>query len=85
VDPIEARLYLARRLHEVRGIRRRARGIERELTEALSDAGAGLPMNPLRLEAWIEGRQRQIEHVEVELLVFACRPRVPWWRRLWPW
>ena len=86
MDPIETRLYLARRLHEARAIEARAGAIVRELDEALSDPGAGLAMNPIRaakwtvmrrgmLDEWVTRVGLQLDHVEVELLIFAFAPR----------
>ena len=87
MDSIETRLYLARRLHEARAIEARAGAIVRELDEALSDPGAGMVMSPVRTAEWTVARRAmldgwaarvgmQLDHVEVELFVFAfgrCR------------
>lgn len=107
-DPIEERLYLSRRRHEVRALRMRAQTIEDELTAALSDPGATIPMSPLRssqwsaarrekLDTWLFDRRDQLDHIDVELFVYAFTPPppvwfvvwppplFPWWRGLWPW
>lgn len=96
IDDIARAVYIAHRL-EVRAIRDRATAIDEELTAALADPGASTPMNPLRLAEWIEGRRRQLDHVDVELFVMAFEPAppvwlvvweprvLPWWRGLWWW
>jgi hypothetical protein len=67
--------YLLRRRTEVRAIRDRAEAIDRELTDALRDPGAAGEMDPIRLDEWIEGRRRQLEHIDVELFVLAFAPK----------
>jgi len=97
MDPVEGRLYLSRRLGEVRQIAVEAREVEEEIVLALSVATPNLPMNALRWAEWVENRRKRLEHIDVELFVlaFEAPPPVwlvwrepvapPWWRGLWPW
>lgn len=96
-DPIEQRLYLSRRLGEARVIRDDAGAIVVALERALSNPGLWRPMNDLRFAEWVAQCRKQLEHIHIELLLFAFEPSppvwlvieaprgLPWWRGLWPW
>ena len=96
MDDLHAeRDYLTKRMLEVREVRRHADAIDAELSAVLvgSPAYGQIPMmrfaawteaRRARLDAWLEERGTQLDHVDVELFVLAYAPPPPVWLVVWP-
>lgn len=79
IDDVELRVYLRRRLVEVRRIRAEAEDVEREVSDVLSGSGT---LDPVRLDKWIDKRRTELAHVDVELMVLAAASiGTPSWQR----
>ncbi len=87
VDDNEIRLYLIRRLRDVRVLREEAEDVEAEIARVLYGTGT---LDPVRLDAWIDKRRTILAHVDAELMVLAAAPIgsprwVRWAWRAWRW